>query len=234
MNTAINVSTSNDVASSFALDKNSAHSQMVRGLAKLGESFKELQIVTQQNSNFDAQNSWEFEKDRFDHKSEAAEAGLKAAKIKAGFSIAGGITSLGMSFGGKYVSKGIMPGARKERREVLDAADGIADPIARQKHMHDNRKILNPHSNLEVLGQNSMPVGNLMNGIGDAASSGVSAEVNRENNAAELDKTLSSISSGDQKSTLDSLQQVKEGFRALKQMIATMQGKMSDAMSSTR
>lgn len=212
----------------------SFHSQKLRGLMQLGDSFKQLQIITQQNSIFDAQNSFEFEKDRFDQKSNAAEAGLKAAKLKGGFSIASGITSLGLSFVGNFASKGFRPSTRKATSEVRKVAEGIDNSQEHAKFLHDNRKLMNRHANWQTMGQNSMPVGNMINGIGDAASSGLTAEVNRDNNAAEMDKTLSGIASGDQKSTLDALQQVKESFRSLKQMIATMQGKISDAMSATR
>lgn len=232
---AANTSLTNSRSTSASVSvTDSFHSQKLRGLMQLGESFKQLQIITQQNSIFDAQNSFDFEKDRFEQKSKAAEAGLKAAKIKGGFSIASGITSLGLSFMGNFSSKGFRPTTRKQTSEVRKAAEAIKNPHEHAKYLHDNRKLLNRHANWQMMGQSAMPVGNMINGIGDAASSGLTAEVNRDNNAAEMDKTLSGIASGDQKSTLDALQQVKESYRSLKQMLATMQGKISDARSAMR
>lgn len=204
-------------------------SQLIKGLMKVGENFQESAILQQKAGILDSENNWELTKDAYEHKGKAADSALKASKIEAGVGIASGIATLGLSFGGSIASKGIGSKERSERKDVMGTADNITDPYEREAYLSKNRDVVEPHRKLELMGRNASQVGTLLDSVGKAASSGVSAEVSRENNAADLDKTMSGIAAADQKTSSDAAKRSIDGLRSLTQMLATMQGKASDA-----
>ncbi|MCK7227232.1 hypothetical protein L8P27_05115 [Enterobacter asburiae] len=208
-----------------------AHRAAFEGLQELCKSYQELQVITQENSIFDAQNSWKFGLDSYNHKKQAAAEGLKASKFKAGFSMAGGLLSLGLSGFSSFASKGITPKARKEHFEIKRAAEQIEDPHARALFKQENDKKLNRHRTLQAFGQNSMPINGLFNGFGEAASGAHTANAGRYTSAAELDNTQKEIAKNDQQAQQREAEQVMQQYSALMQVAAKAFERCKEATS---
>ncbi|MBF0035742.1 hypothetical protein HAX39_24580 [Citrobacter freundii] len=215
--------------------RGSVHSAFVAALAEVIKSASQLTVLTRTNETDNAVMNWTCAVSEYNAQTHAADDALKGERIKSSLGILGSAFSAVGSAAGGILGRG-SSAERKASKDILSQAKKMA-PEDRKSFLQENDRIVNPQNkqrseNWSLFGQFSPAGGRLIEEVGNASSCGLTADAERERAAANLSKTFGEIAVSNEKVAQEAARQTMDSQRALLQMLATMTGKLMDAMTA--
>ncbi|EAU6194719.1 hypothetical protein EHN25_22590 [Salmonella enterica] len=205
--------------------------QIIATFKELAEQACEIRNMQLTSATTQEVSSWGRQVSSFQHQRDSASKTMKSTILAGAGEVVGGIVSMGCSFGGHVASKGITHKERYNRRQALKGAKGLAGD-ALDNYLKANKRPLNPHSKLGILGQCGEPIGKLISQPFSIGGSIIGSGAKKLDSIAEMDKYNSNLALNNAKQYADAGKKISSQFATVASSLASAAERFSRAITA--